>query len=135
MQGECGGRMGTRGKQKLREIKANLFPGVPIYVAAERLPAVFRVSGHCHFYFRSVADGRERGENRFPRKRFPRRLRPRSAQRGAAQHRLPGDVVIFPPLFLIFPSFYYSSFNRAPAGERRISRVSILRAPRTSPSS
>jgi len=50
--------------KKLREIKVNLFPRVPIYVVGEGLPAIFRVSRHCHFYFRSAA-GEERNEDRF----------------------------------------------------------------------
>lgn len=49
----------TKEEWKLREIKANLFLRVPIYVAGEELPAVFRVLRHCHFYFRSVAPREE----------------------------------------------------------------------------
>lgn len=111
----------------MREIKANLFPRVPIYVAAEGLPAVFRVSRHhCHFYFCSIADGRTRRENRFSLGNSSPSF---ATKIGATRHRL-SPTSLFPPLFLspALPIILRLIVRRQ---ERRISRVSILRAPRT----
>lgn len=73
----------------------NLYLRVSIYVAGEELPAVSRVSRHCHFYFRSVAASAT--ENRFAGSGSLAFREEGGNQRGAVRHRLP-SMSLFPAL-------------------------------------
>lgn len=97
-------------RRNCAELKVNLFPRVPIYVADEGLPAVFRVSRQCHFYFCFAAGGEKRNEDRSTGSGSLSS----ATERETARHRLP-PVSLFPALFQTRSS-YYSSFNRGRDG-------------------
>lgn len=113
-----------KGRVEIARNKGEFISTVSIYVADDGLPAVFRVSRHCHFYFHSVAPRRtagERNENRFAESGSPSISRQRS--RGAAHHLPPTSS--FPPLFR---TRSFLLFFHLIAGETDFSRVDLASA-------